>query len=446
MKRTLPHPAAVLFATFLVCGSVARATDFAAPEKIADGAAKYRLSRLAGHVAAFDSSGTLHATYWSGYEETNPSAPSHIYYRAWSPTAGWGAQEAIDDSEVAGQHVGGRHPGLAVTHDDGVWVVWHDHRDCSPGGSYQDNTEIYGDFKPAGGAFSSTDVRFTDTPPGGGTAENGYTPKIALDPNGALVLAWYDFHYDSQISDLFLKTSDTDGTFNLSETMDAMRLTNLNDRGGSLPSTPAFALPDLAIDSAGARHLAWGGGFGVGGLYYAQAARGSVSVGEELLDSAGWDFFDPAHIAVSPSGDVWIAYGKESGSTNTNERVVLLRKRAGQSAFDAPIEISETVSRQYAPDIAVDSDGVVHLVWIDRRAGRQVYYGRYSPTAGRLVEEIPLTPETGSWERPTLAISERGRIAVLFEENTGTLTGDIWFVRDIPPPAAVSMDRWMRYD
>ncbi|MCG3197425.1 MAG: hypothetical protein HUU16_12755 [Candidatus Omnitrophica bacterium] len=421
-----------------LCGA-SFAADFTAPQRITNGAAKYNLSRTPNSILALDSAGKLHLTYWSGGIQTTPGTPSYVYYRSWTVTEGFSPQVSIDDSRVGPNHVGGRHPSITVTADNTVWVVWHDHRDSTADGNWINNVEIYGDRLPPGGSFGSTDIRLTNTN-AGHPGDNGYTPKIARGPDGRLSLAWYDSHFSSgDFADIFLKTSDPLGVFDLGEPMSAMRLTDLADH----PTIP-YSVPDFAVDSSGTRHLAWAGGYGPDvNLYYAAAPLGATTVQEVLLAPGATDFFDPPRMVCAPNGDVWIACGDDSNPQG--EDVVLFRRRAGQPTFDPPISIAPDPARQYAPDLEVDSQGKVHLVWVDERGGAHVLYGVYDPLLDQLLEEQPVTPEPGNWARPSLALGPDGDTHVIWEEDRALGEGDIWFCTTKRPPTS-SVEAWSLYE
>ncbi len=418
----------------LLIGHASAFAEFSAPERITDASLKYQLSRTADNIMAFDSEGALHVAYWSETRQdfSNPAFPSAVYHRAWTPEEGWAAQDQIDHSVSGADPVGGRHPSLAVAPDDTVHLVWHDHRHCTPGGSWIDNIEIYGNSMAAGAAFSSTDTRFTNTN-AAHAGDNGYTPKIVSGADGHLSLSWFDFHANNDVADLYLKTSDVNGAFNLSESMASMQMTNWNDRGAA----PSFTVPDIAADGNGTRHLVWVAGQGTAvDLYYGTAAPGATSITPTVIATASADFFDPPHIEAAANGDIWIAYGDDTGFQP--EDIVLLRRRSGQSGFDAPIKIADASARQFAPDHKIDSQGRVHLVWIDERNGRHVYYGIYNPTRSVLEQETQITETAGQWERPSLALEPRGGVCILFEENLGVVSGAVWFTKSDPPPAAAN--------
>lgn len=420
-------------------GALARAEPFGTPERITDGSLKFRLSRTANGHLAWDLIGTLHVVYWAETRAdfTNPTYPSFIIYRSWRPESGWSAPAVVDDSFVAGQRVGGRHPALAVAPDDAVWVVWHDLRHSTAARQWIDNAEIYADRRPLGGSFSQIDLRLT-TSMADHAGDNGLAPKIAAAADGRLSVVWFDFHFDdgqAEVPDLFLKTTDADGVFDLSESMAAMRLTNKTERDAGLP----YTLPDIDATPDGTRHLVWTGGFGSGvDLFYGAVAAGEMSLTETRLAVGATDFFDPPHIAAGPDGEVWIAWSDKTSGAGSPIR--LRRRRGGEADFDPPVTVAAGPGRRLAPDHAIAPDGGVHLVWIEDDLNNvdavTVRYGRVEPESGVLAEATSLTPERGAWRRPTIALNAEGSVYVLFEEDVNPFNvGDIWFVTNAAPPA-----------
>ncbi len=435
MKRII---GTILIALFFWRAPGPEAAEFSSPAKITDGTRKYQMSRTADAVMAVDSKGTLHVTYWAGGISTTPGTPSYVYYRNWKPTQGWSLQEAIDDSSYSTYHVGGRHPSLALTADESVCVVWHDQRHCTPMGSWINNTEIYGDLCPQGGSFSSTDTRLTITTTNH-YGDNGYTPKIALGPDGRLSLVWYDFHYNYDVSDIFLTTSNTTGVFTPLEDLSSARVTNNSDRGGA----PAFTVPDLTVDSTGTRHLVWVGGSGIGmDLYYAAIPSGTNTCTPIRLATAVTDFYDPPHITTGSNGDVWVMYGDDT--VQEVEEITLLRKRTGQDSFDSPFSFPSDSTRQYGVDGVADSQGHLHLVWVDERDETQVRYGIYDPDTKSITGETVLTDTGGYWMRPSIERDANGNLYVLWEEDISVSAGEIWFATNWEEEPT-SVEGWREY-
>lgn len=439
--KSLSLASASLLLSFALVASSAFAAPppptFSEPEIVTDGATRYRLSRSTTSSTGFDDAGVLHAAYWSGFDGgTSPAFPSFVYHRTWTRQTGWSAATIVDDSEDGlGAHVGGREPSLAFDQAGGVWVAWHDHRHSTALGNWIDNLEIYADYLPEEGAFSSSDIRLTNTS-AGGAGDNGYTARLAAGPDGATHVAWFDFHFDGNVSDIFLKKSDASGIFDLGETMADMRLTDLADRGGM----PAYATPDLAVDHLGFRHLVWTTGFGGGGdIYYGQLAVGATTASETLLAPGSGDFFDPPRVVAASNGDVWVAFGDDAGPGGNENVTLMLREVVGRGvgSFGAPIPVTSDPGRQYAPDLEVDSAGMVHLAWLDRRGGqRHIYYGVFDPNLGALAFEVQVTTESAEWDRPALSLNGDGDVFLLFERNAGPAAGDLWFATTIAPLAA----------
>ncbi len=415
--------------TLLIAGALAApfivraAVPFSAAVKLTDASEKFQLSRNPNGALGFDSDERLHLVFWSGrITGTLPGLPSYIYYQNWTEVGGWTTREFIDNSTYSAQHYGGRNPSLAIGPDDAVTVVWHDHRHSNPSspGNGIDNIEIYADKRQHNGSFSATDIRLT-TSSAGHLGDNGYMPKIVAAPSGVLSVIWYDFNADYSISDIYVKHSNASGVFNTGETMASMQLTNLTNRG----NTPEYTIPDIAVDASGDLFGIWTTGVGgtAPGIFATIENPGGIGVsGQFAAATAG--FFDPPHATTAPNGDLWIAFTDESGATKD---VRAVRKPAGSNTFDSPITIKGTASVERGIDLEVSTDNKLHVVWVDERAGKHVYYGKYDPDTSTLVEEEKLTTSDLKWERPTIALDSGNRPFVVWEENTSSLKGDIWF-------------------
>ncbi len=417
---------------------------FSVAEKVTDTSENFQLARNPNSSIAFDSAGTLHATYWAGGAATLPSTPSYVYYQSWTEGSGWTTREFVDDSTYnpgsGDVHYGGRHSSLAVGPDDSVWITWHDHRHSNPDspGNGIDNIEIYADSKSSGGSFSASDIRITNTS-AGHLGDNGYIPSIAIAPDGVVSIFWYDFSLDGGKSDVFVKHSDTSGNFNFSETMTDMQLTDASTR----PSfSDAYSVPDVAVDSSGAVYGIWTKGFGgAAPVYYAALPNPASIVSEAEIATDTGAFFNPAKIATASNNDVWVVYNDISGSTSD---IYAVRKIAASSTFGSPIPLAANSGyEETAPDIEIDADGIAHIVWIDERSGRHVYYGQFDPDSSTMIEEEQLTASAGNWERPTITLDADGKAYILFEENIDGSTGDIWFTYESEPTA---VGGWQNYE
>lgn len=432
MRTAFSH-LSCLAATALVAGVAAQPTIFRAPEQITDSATTYQLSRNPNGCLVMAPGRQLHLVYWSGGETTTVSSPSYVYYRGWNPLTGWSAQVSLADSFVGGTtYVGGRQPMAALTTDGTLWVTWHDHRNGTSGspGNNNDNIEIYTDRLPVGGAWSTSDFRVTTS--GAGTlGDNGFLPRIAAQADGSLVVAWYDFHYNVGVSEIMARRSDNTGFFEPSTAMNTMRLTDASTRGGTL----SYTVPDLAVDTADTAHVVWSTGTGgAAPLYYAPLAEPIGLVTETQIASSTGGYFNPARLTAAPNGDLWVVY---TNDPNGASDIVARRKPAGSGTFDAAITLAGGSPLTSAADLEVGGDGKLHLVWVDERDGRHVYYGRFSG-AGSLEFEVKLTEDAGNWQRPTLALDSEDQPFVAMELD-GVSTNDLWFTF---PEEALGAEHW----
>ena len=422
----------------------------------------YRMSRNPNTQLEFNASGTLNLTYWSGFGSTNPSSPSAVYYQSWSKTRGWSANEIVDqslssDAGYLGQRMGGRNPSMAIDNDDKVWIAWCDYRDCGIGPPYNgiNNTEIYCDWKPPGGSFSSDDLRLTSTA-AAHFGDSGYAPRIQAAPDGKMSVVWYDFHLDGSISDIYLMTSSVTGVFDTVTTpMLSRRVTNADDREAIPPQTlkPAFSMPDLAISPAGQRYAVWSQGFGgsmgnsgAAPIYFAQLPEQPAIVTYEAIVPDNDGFWHPPKIKLAPNGDIWVLY---TVLVETNRYVELIRRRQGQTLFDAPIRLTTSGSSKNA-DLAIDNEGRLHVAWSEY-SGWQNSHIRYAllDAAGQSkLRETQLTTEPGAFAQPCIVLDGEQLPYIVFGEgNSDSLgaSGDLWFVRGILKEQLSSAGHWMLY-
>ncbi|MDK2971059.1 MAG: hypothetical protein PWP23_814 [Candidatus Sumerlaeota bacterium] len=446
MNNALMNKFSALAIAALAPATVGAQTLFTAPELLTDGAAKYEMSKNPNHTAAFDSTGALHLVYWSGAFATSAAEPSHVYHREWTEASGWSAQTAIDDS-TADQgsgpvHIGGRHPSLAIAPNDDVWVVWHDYRHTSTAGNSIDNIEIYADRKPAGGNFSTADIRITETNNALLTGDNGYTPRVAIDSQGRVSIVWYDFARGSgSNADIYAKHSDASGVFNAAEALDTLRLTDAAAQGALF----AYSTPDIVRAADGTLYGVWTSGFGgAAPTYFAALPNPSAPVTVQTIRTAtgGHDF--ASKITAAPNGDVWVVATDRVGAASD---VRAIRRPAGTSTFEAAIDIAANPAyAEESGDLEVDADGNLHAVWVDYRDGAasaQVYYARFAAGTWTREEELALSDHAGAYFRPELVLNAAGEPTVIYEEQVDSVTGALWFVRAYEPAAA---RHWQRYE
>lgn len=417
--------------------------------------ANRQMSRNAHGQLQWGPGDRLSLVYWEGINVSNPTTPSRIWLRQWTPGEEWGDRRRVDQSFTSGdQEAGARHPTMIPRGDGALAFAWQDHRNCSASGSWINNTEIYSDLLTTGNALSDTDQRLTlsDAPTNPG--DNAYVPQMAAAPDGTLYLAWYDFHWGW--AEICLRASDTDGIFATDPpAMDAVRVTDASDRNAG-EENYGFTTPSIAVDGDGIVHVVWGAidetdrlkGLTLTRLYYGrydptQPAGQRWLEKAFLRDSAG-GYYDPARLIADPAtGDVWLVF--IDSKTHGNNEIYIQRRGRGAADFGTAIRLTEDAVPQYNVEALMDGDGVIHLVYVDRTGGHGIRYMAYDTQSESVTADVNLTPDLDrNWFRPSIALDPEGHLFAVWEENTNPNQGELWFTTDHPGKNRVN--RWELYE
>jgi hypothetical protein len=413
---------------------------FHAPQRLTDSAANHRMSANPSRQAAFDAQGTLHLAWWTGYLTTDSTSPSSIRYASWKRSGGWSSIETIDDSfDGSGNRIGGRNPSLALAPDGTAWVAWQDHRHCRGGVPYNwiDNTEVFADRKPLGGSFSTTDLRLT-TSSTSHFGDNGYAPRIQASPLGDMRVAWYDFHFNANVSDLFLKTAPASSPFDLTETMAAMRRTRFEDRPAGGLGPVSFSHPEIAVSPTGQWYAAWTEGFGLPGpLRIAPIPAEGLFPSGVLVASTTDGFNNPAALRVAQDNALWVGWTDRTGGVS---RVAMRRREGGSGTLGTTWFLTDGSVRCESLAFDIDAQGTLHATWVEVESFQQntIRYAQFNAATRELLHEEALTPEPGPWVKPCVVLDSAGIPHVLYNEYIGDAPGDIgdiWFVAGVAPPS-----------
>ena len=407
MRRVISFHVILVLGCLCLASGVASA-QFLPEERVTplDGR-NYEMTRNPNHAMAVGRDGTVHLVFWDGLSDTSTSHPSTVWYCRRDPAGRWGAPEVVDDSYTSqGMRIGGRHPSLVLRPTGEVRVFGHDYRNCSASKKWIDNIEIYADSRPPSGSFSSNDLRLTTTT-AAHDGDNGYVPQAVAAPSGEIFVAWYDYHFNRSLADLFLIKSDTQGRFP-PQPLDSWRLTNIVQRGDGI----SYTLPDLALDSSNTAHIVWTKDNLAG--YRAYSARrdsgGTLST-PAVLSPVGSDFYDPPHITAGPRGDIYAIWTDHGGVGNT--AIYAARLRPGMSAFDPAMRVTLAAAVALHGDAKVDSLGLLHVAWADRRGGTAaVFYGVFDPDRAVLLSESKISEGSDDSIRPCVALNESGRVYI----------------------------------
>ncbi len=451
---TIKHAQVVCISTFftaVTCLNVsAQEIDFSPPEEILPGSSEnYFMPRNPSKSLVADSNGQAHFTYWGGMDGFTVNDQTFVQYLKFTSTSGWEAPITVNETALVTtssgtvSFEGARHPSLALDEAESPWVVWHDRRHCNmeaPGNGV-DNYEIYVKPMDGSGGFSGSDIRITETATGN-LFDNGYQAKAAIEPNGRISILWYDFHFEAEISDLFFLRSSLSKVFPDPTDMSSYRITNYNDRGGM--SAPAYSNIDLTSPEADTYVATWTEGFlPPSPLYVSVFSETTSTLSPTVVDAQTECGGEPARTTVGPDGSTWIVYTRRVGAERD---VYAARVRPGNTSADSPIQLAATPSvRESSPDIEVDSDNNLHVVWNDQRSGQHIYYGYFSGETGELIAEKRITETSSTWTKPAITVLQDGEILIVFEEIIiATSTHKLWYAEgSLQLP--MSAEAWRMY-
>ena len=132
-----------------------------------------------------------------------------------------------------------------------------------------------------------------------------------------------------------------------------------------------------------------------------------------ITDQPGSD--SDAVLATAPNGTVWLAWQAWSGG---QADITLVSLDAEGKPGAPPVKISDSPANEWAPSIAADSGGRVHVAFDTYQAGDYDVVLRTREADGTL--SAPITVAGTSWfeARPSLAVDSRGRAWIAYEQRT----------------------------
>jgi hypothetical protein len=183
------------------------------------------------------------------------------------------------------------------------------------------------------------------------SSADAFDPEIAIDSLNNINVAWEDTA-PGVSAIMFCRSTDGGQTFSAPSRVST----------GEGRATEAH----IAVDRSGRIHIAWvdesGGDFQI---FYSRSTDGgqTFSTPLDVSEDAGQEFHKPF---VAVFGDsVYVAFHKQSGR---NQQALLVKSSDAGVSFDDSVQVSRADSntgRAHSPAMVFDSDGRLHIVWID---------------------------------------------------------------------------------
>lgn len=329
------------------------------------------------------------------------------------------ASVRVNDVTTGGQHL----PTVTVGPAGQVYVAWVDcltDQDCTTA-----NPDIYFAKSTDGGQHFSARVLVSDDGP------NAFAnaPKIATDGDGTIYIIWQDNRAATMSDDswdVYLSKS-TDGGQTFSPSV------RVNEH---IVNSYQYE-PDLAVMPDGTIYVSWqryafdsGLGYWDSDVYVAKSTDGGASFGTNVKVSDGVNNQFKSTIGVGPSGNVYVAW--TDFREDAYGDVYFARSSDGAVTFSSNIRVnSYTTQAQVYPELAIDGNEKVYVVWIDSRrqadSANDVYMAGWTDLAQSFGNEIRVSDTdlpVDAWSTylyPVVSASGNGFVAVTWYDNH---TGD----------------------
>jgi hypothetical protein len=122
-----------------------------------------------------------------------------------------------------------------------------------------------------------------------------------------------------------------------------------------------------------------------------------------------------AVLATAPDGTIWLAW---QSWTDGQADILLVSIGDNGESSTAPIKLSETPANEWAPSIAADKSGRIHVAFDTYQSGNHDVLLRTREPDGALGPAITVAATSSFEVRPSVAVDPRGRVWVAYEERT----------------------------
>ncbi|MFI5125767.1 MAG: PKD domain-containing protein [Candidatus Acidiferrales bacterium] len=251
-------------------------------------------------------------------------------------------------------------------------------------------------------------------------SDYSFTPQIAVDSNGTIYMAWED---DTATNSNILFSRSTDGGATFSTPI------NLSNASGY-----SFN-PRIAMGSAGDVNVVWEDQTPSNtNIMFSHSTNAGVAFSTPVnLSNDSADSGSP-QIAVDTAGNIYVVWEHDS----PNLGIFFSRSTDGGATFSTPAVLSVSALGSFSPQIAVDSNGNISVVWEDDVSLTSDISFSYSADHGATFSfPKSLSFHTGNSVSAEVAIDLTGNIDVVWE-NDSPGNFDIFFSRSADSGATFS--------
>ena len=290
----------------------------------------------------------------------------------------------------------------------------------------------------------SANVRVNST-----TSGDQREPVLAIDTNGTLHTSWTDFSTTSNNGDVhYSKSVDGGGTWTTSINIDSATSTVKTDQ----PAIAANSGGDVFITWRDFRNDSTNGDIFEahskdGGLTFTLTG---ASTGIYVNDAASTGAVEDPDIVALGANDVYIIW-RDSRTSGNNGDIYVSKSKDGGVTFDTDVQIDTGgTAKAEKPAIAVEPAGAIHAAWRDFRLdstnGDIFYVKSDGLTWGTNVRVDDAANSTVAAptvaDEPDVAVNSNGHIFVVWTDfRTSGNDGDIFFAKSVTGGASFSTNK-----
>jgi phosphatidylethanolamine-binding protein (PEBP) family uncharacterized protein len=301
-------------------------------------------------------------------------------------------------------------------------------------------------------------------------ADFSLTPQVAVDGGGNIYAVWEDDNATNSNNSNILFSRSTDGGVTFSTPTNVSKSSGLSFSprtavdtnggvnvvwvdntpghqtiffsrsidGGVTFSTPVntsndpsdSANPQIAVDATGTISVVWENDTINLGVFYAHSTDGGVSFSSPLpLTTNTSGSFGP-QLAVDADGNICVVWEDDF---STLAHVSFSRSADKGATFSTPqLNLSkDSTGNSTAPMIALDGGGNINVVWVDDSPGYfAIFFTRSSDNGTTFSTAKGISNTSGNSANPQLAVDASGNVHVVWQHNTPQVFNrDIFFAR-----------------
>ena len=296
-------------------------------------------------------------------------------------------------------------PQVAVDASGNIYVVWEDDA------IFPQQNILFSYSTDQGKTFSSP-LNLSKSTTG------AFNPRIAVDSQGGINIVYVD--NPGNIDTVYF-TRSTDGGKTFSQPLNVS-----SPQGGQSDATT----PEIAVDASGHIHVVWVNSNINFGVFYSRSTdNGSSFSAPKDLDANTSQSFAPQVAVDATNGNVYVVWDDLLTTPKSQIQIFFSASTNNGLAFSASQNISNDSGNASSPQMALDSNGNINVVWTDNSPGNnQIFFSRSSNQGTTFSAATTVFNQTAMSTNSLVAADANGNIFVVWQNGASKIANhDIWF-------------------